>query len=197
MAPGSVTVTGGAYTFSGTGKITNGTSLTVQSPASLTIANTNDYTLGTYLQGGTIVLGRQQRPARRRARSPWAPRAATARFDLAGYNQTVGGLAVGSGRHGRQPDHYRQHRQFHADLQRRRPLRPPSRARSRTRLRTGGGTLALTVSQRHARLSGGATTYSGATTVNGGPLLANSLPNTSDASTAAASRRPVTTRRRR
>jgi autotransporter-associated beta strand protein len=56
VQPGSVVVSGN-YTFSGSGKITGITAMTVQSGGTLTLANTgNDYTGGTNLQGGSIVL---------------------------------------------------------------------------------------------------------------------------------------------
>ena len=44
---------------------------------------------------------------------------------------------------------------------------------------TSGGTLGLRVSNGTLDLSGGATTYAGATTVNSGLLIVNNLPNTS------------------
>ena len=95
LAPGSINVTG-SYTFSGTGSITGG-GLTVQSPGLLTIANSgNNYTLGTAIQGGTLVLGTSNAlPIAGTITLGTTGSAGT--FDLAGFNQTVGGLAVGSG----------------------------------------------------------------------------------------------------
>ncbi len=98
VSPGSVTVTGTKnFVFTGPGDITDGTAVTVLGPGSLTIANNNDYTQGTFIQGGgKIVLGTDNA----------LPIAGTVTLgstgsngtlDLAGYNQTLASLAVGPG----------------------------------------------------------------------------------------------------
>jgi fibronectin-binding autotransporter adhesin len=58
VAPLSITIsnTAVAYTFSGTGSIVGATSLALNGPNSLTIANGNAYTGGTNLYGGTLNL---------------------------------------------------------------------------------------------------------------------------------------------
>jgi fibronectin-binding autotransporter adhesin len=55
VQPGSVAVSGN-YTFSGTGKITGATSLTVQSGGTLVLANTNDYAGNTTIDQGTLQI---------------------------------------------------------------------------------------------------------------------------------------------
>jgi fibronectin-binding autotransporter adhesin len=59
VLPGSVTVsnTNVSYTFSGSGSIGGTTSLVVSGPGTLTIANTNSYTGGTFINGGTLKVG--------------------------------------------------------------------------------------------------------------------------------------------
>ena len=62
VSPGSVAVNGSnSYTFTGSGLISGAAALTVnmQGPASLTLANSggNNFSGGTFLQSGTVVLG--------------------------------------------------------------------------------------------------------------------------------------------
>ena len=185
VAPGSVNVSG-SYTFSGPGKITAATALTVQSPAALTIANTNDYTLGTNLQSGSIILGTNNA----------LPVAGTVTMgetgshgtlDLAGYSQTIGNLAMGAGASG--------------SLGYQQTITASTGSSTLTVNGAGdsiyggtitdaaptSGTLGLTVSNGTLDLTSGTlaytglptATYHGATTVNSGVLLAATLPNTS------------------
>ena len=97
--PSSVIVTGSKnYAFTGSGQIGGDTSLTVQGPGTLTVANSgvNSYTLGTYVNGGVLALGIDNA----------LPVAGTlslggtggnGTFDMAGFSQTLGGLVVGNG----------------------------------------------------------------------------------------------------
>lgn len=60
LAPKSVLVDNGSgfdYTFAGTGKLTGTTALTKQGAGKLTINTANDYTGGTAINGGTLVVG--------------------------------------------------------------------------------------------------------------------------------------------
>ena len=59
VAPASVIVTNSArnYTFSGSGAITGSASLTKSGTGTLTLANTNSYSGGTVVNGGTLQLG--------------------------------------------------------------------------------------------------------------------------------------------
>ena len=179
MAPGSVTVSGGTYTFAGPGKITNGTALTVQGSAALTIANTNDYTLGTNLQGGSITLAIDNGlPVN--GTLTLGSSGSSGTFDLAGHQQTVGGLAVGSNATaasqiitagtGNSTLTFSNTAgiasTFYGTIQ-------------DTALSAGSGMLSLTVSAGTLDTSSGATTYYGSTTVNGGQLLVGTLPNSS------------------
>ena len=68
LAPGGlVTVTGSnAYTFNGPGAIGGATMLVVNGGASLTLNNTNSYSLGTAIASGQITLARPT-PCRPRA----------------------------------------------------------------------------------------------------------------------------------
>ncbi len=58
VQPGSVTISNTAvsYLFTGTGSIAGGTSLTMNGPGSLTISNSNTYSGGTTFSGGLLVL---------------------------------------------------------------------------------------------------------------------------------------------
>ncbi len=58
VVPGLVTVsnTNVSYTFSGSGSIGGSGSLVVNGPGTLTIANTNSYTGGTFINGGTLKV---------------------------------------------------------------------------------------------------------------------------------------------
>ncbi len=55
VQPGSVVVSGN-YTFSGTGKITGPTGLTVQGGGTMVLANTNDYSGNTTIDQGTLRI---------------------------------------------------------------------------------------------------------------------------------------------
>ena len=59
VAPGGISVSNNAgnYAFSGSGKITGGTSLTKDGTGTLTITTTNDYTAQTVVNSGTLKLG--------------------------------------------------------------------------------------------------------------------------------------------
>ena len=57
LAPKSVLVEGACdYTFKGTGKITGEAALTKNGDGTLTIENANDYSGGTFINGGTLVM---------------------------------------------------------------------------------------------------------------------------------------------
>lgn len=57
LAPKSVLVEGACdYTFKGTGKITGEAALTKNGNGTLTIENANDYSGGTFINGGTLVM---------------------------------------------------------------------------------------------------------------------------------------------
>ena len=185
VAPGSVNVSG-SYTFNGPGKITGATALTVQSPAALVIANTNDYTLGTNLQSGSIILGTNNAlPVAGTVTMGLTSSRGT--LDLAGYSQTIGNLAMGAGASG--------------SLGYQQTITASTGSSTLTVNGAGdsiyggtitdaapsGGTLGLTVSNGTLDLTSGTlaytglptATYHGATTVNSGVLLAATLPNTS------------------
>lgn len=59
LAPGSVTVdtSGNNYTFSGSGQIAGGASLTKTSPGTLVVQTVNTYSGGTVVNNGTLQLG--------------------------------------------------------------------------------------------------------------------------------------------
>jgi fibronectin-binding autotransporter adhesin len=167
VAPGSVTATGGSYTLSGTGKITGVTALTVQSGAALTIANTNDYTGGTFIQGGLVTLA-----ANNALPVGGALTNSSGTLNLAGYNQQIGGLSgfsslitASSGNSTLTYANSAVYSYFSGTIADAAP---------------GGGTLNLTVSAGTLDASSGATNYFGATTVTGsGALFTSSIPNTS------------------
>ena len=57
LAPKDVLVEGGRdYTFKGTGRLTGETSLTKQGNGTLTIENANNYSGGTFIKAGTLVM---------------------------------------------------------------------------------------------------------------------------------------------
>ncbi len=183
VSPGSMTVTGPGYTFvsSGSGAIVGAGSLTVQSPATLVLANTNasTYSGGTFLQGGLITF----------AANNALPTAGTltlgafnssGTLDLAGFNQQVGGL-------GTDPNTTPSNQIITASTG------------NSTLTFSGGatssafagtmqdvGTLNLTVSSGTLDLTGATTAYHGATTINGSGtlVLANNLLNSSGVSVA-------------
>jgi fibronectin-binding autotransporter adhesin len=96
--PGSVTVTGTKnFVFTGAGDITNGTSLKVLGPGSLTIGNNNDYTLGTFIQGGGSVILAVDNGLPMAGTVTLGSTGSNGTLDLGGHNQTLGGLAVGAG----------------------------------------------------------------------------------------------------
>ena len=173
LSPASVTVTGtNSFTFSGNGSIQDATSLTVAGSGSLTISNTgNSYTGGTAIQDGTVVLGAGN--ALPTAGSVTLGLNSTnGTLNLAGFSQQVGGLAVGLNATAASQiittstgsptlTYSGGVSTFYGTIQ-----------------DTSGGTLNLTVSGGTLDVSGGGTIYSGATTVNGGELLAGNLLNT-------------------
>ena len=186
LTPSSVTVTGtNNYTFNGPGHISGVTSLTVQGPGSLTLsASGNNYTGGTAIQGGSIILGASNAlPTGGLGSSAgvvtFGAATSNGTLDLAGYNQTVTGLAIASGvtvpanetitsSTGSTTLYFSggtNSSAFPGTIQ--------------DAAQTGGGTLGLRVSSGTLDLSGGVTTYGGATTLNGGALLVNNLPNSS------------------
>jgi len=57
VKPNSVNITGGTYTFSGSGSIAGTGSLTLNSGTTLLLLNTNSYTGSTVVANGTIQLG--------------------------------------------------------------------------------------------------------------------------------------------
>ena len=57
VLPGAVAVNSGTYTFSGSGKISGGTALSVTGTGNLTVSAANDYTGGTTLSGGQLNIG--------------------------------------------------------------------------------------------------------------------------------------------
>ena len=98
LMPASVTVTGtNNYTFAGTGSISGLTGVTLQGPGTLVVANSgNNYTGGTLVQSSTLALGiNNGLPAAGTLILGSTGTAGT--FDLAGFNQQLGGLAVGAG----------------------------------------------------------------------------------------------------
>jgi autotransporter-associated beta strand protein len=168
LAPGSIFVTGSNnFTFIGSGQIVGTTKLTVNGQGSLTIANSgNNYSGGTAIQSGKVVLGAYDA----------LPAAGTVTFgqgslsgtlDLAGFNQTVGGLAVGT-----------------ATVPAMQVITSSSGSSTLTYngagsstfpglIRDGGGILGLNVVGGSLTLSG-SNGYSGGTTVNNGTLVLGS-----------------------
>ena len=182
VVPNSVDVTG-SYTFSGSGKITGITAVTVQSPAALVIANTNDYTGGTNIQGGTISLGTNNGlPIA--GTLTFGSGTSNGTFDLAGHNQQLAGLITAAAATSNQivtastgssTLNYAggsNYSQFLGSI---------------TDMAPSGGTLGLTISSGTLDMTSGTTNYFGATTITGsGVLLAGSIPNTSSISVASA-----------
>ena len=101
LNPLTVTVTGSNnYTFNGPGKITGQGSLTVQGPGTLTVANSggNDYTFGTFVNGGVLALGiNNGLPIAGTLTLGSGAPSGSGTFDMAGFNQQLAGIAVGSG----------------------------------------------------------------------------------------------------
>jgi fibronectin-binding autotransporter adhesin len=96
--PGSVTVTGTKnFVFTGGGDISDGTSLKVLGPGTLTIGTNNEYTLGTYVQGGGSIILAVDNGLPQTGTVTLGSSGSNGTLDLAGYSQTVGALAVGAG----------------------------------------------------------------------------------------------------
>ena len=175
VAPATVNVTGGNYTFSGSGKITGITAVAVQSGAALTVANTNDYTGGTSLQGGLITLG-----ANNALPVATALSFSSGTLNLAGFNQQIASVSgfgsqlitSSSGNSALTYSGGTAASQYTGTIADTAP---------------GGGTLGLTVTAGTLDLTGGTTNYHGATSVTGGRLqLGADLPLSSAVSTAPA-----------
>ncbi len=100
VAPSAITVTGtNNFTFSGSGSIGNGSTLTVAGPGSLCIATTgNTFSGGTVIAGGTLVLGANNAlptgGVLNSGRVTLGSGSSSGTLDLAGFNQTVSALAV-------------------------------------------------------------------------------------------------------
>ena len=168
------------YTLSGTGAITNGTLTKSGSGGLLTIANTNSYAGGTYVNGGTIALGANNAlpvgGALSIGGSGGAP-SGSGVFDLAGYSQQIGSLAVGAGATAA-------NQIITASTGSSTLLFSDGTglsvfAGTIRDAALGGGTLGLSLGSGTLDISSGSTTYHGATTVFGGMLVAGSLANTS------------------
>jgi autotransporter-associated beta strand protein len=182
VAPSSVTVSG-PYLFSGTGKITGATAVTVQSPAALTISNTNDYTGGTNLQGGTITLGTHNGlPSG--GTVTFGANSSAGTLDLAGFNQTVAGLSIGAG--ATAANQVVTASTGNSTLTFNAPGTSSVFAGTITdTAEITGGTLGLTIAGGTLDASNGSTIYSGPTNINGGLLIASSLPSSSSIAVAA------------
>ena len=176
--PGSMTVTGtNAFTFYG-GSIFGSSGLTLVGPGSLALSNTggNTFTGPTAVQGGTLVLGASNvLPSGTALLLGTASSAGT--LDLAGYNASVGSLALGTGATGAG--------QVITTSTGSPTLTFSGGAISSSFAGTiqdtapSGGTLSLQVNGGTLDLTAGSATWAGGTTVNTGTLLATSLPNTS------------------
>ena len=185
VAPTSATFNNStlSYTLSGAFGITDSvlpTWLTKSGTGLLTIANTNSFTGGVYLTGGTIALAAGGSLPAGTALTLGSG-TSNGTFDLAGNNQQIGALAVAAG------------------------ATPASQIITAStgsstltfsggatpsvfsgKVQNTGGTLGLDVAAGTLNLSGGSATYAGATTVNSGLLQVTSLPNTSGIAVAAA-----------
>ncbi len=177
------------YTLSGSGAIASG-ALAKNGSGLLTIANTNSYAGGTYIDGGTVALGTNNALPVGGALSLGGSGSSGA-FDLAGFSQQIGALSVGAGATAAGQV-------------------VTASSGSGTLLFSGGsgasvfagtvrdtapvgGTLGLTVGGGTLDLSGGSTIYHGVTSVMGGMLIAGSLANTSGISVASAGTLAFTT----
>lgn len=84
LAPKGVLVEGNCdYTFTGTGKITGEAALTKNGSGTLTIENANEYSGGTFINGGTLVMKNAQALG-------------SGGITLAGGTLDLGGFAVGN-----------------------------------------------------------------------------------------------------
>jgi autotransporter-associated beta strand protein len=168
LLPGSVTVTGSKnFIFLGSGQIGGITKLTMVGQGALTIVNSgNNYSGGTTIQSGKVILGANNA----------LPPAGTVTFgqgslsgtlNLAGFNQTVGGLAVGA-----------------ATIPAMQVITSSSGNSTLTYngagsstfpglIRDGGGVLGLNIGGGSLTL-GGSNGYSGGTIVNNGSLILGS-----------------------
>jgi autotransporter-associated beta strand protein len=170
VSPGSVTVTGSKnFVFTGGGDISDGTSLKVLGPGTLTVANMNDYVQGTFIQGGgKLILGINN----------GLPIAGTVTLgssgsngtlDLAGYSQTLGGLAVGAG--ATAANQVVTASTGISTLTYGGPGSTSFAGSIQDTAATTGGVLALDVASGLLNVSGN-NTYTGGTTLNGGTLQA-------------------------
>jgi autotransporter-associated beta strand protein len=172
------------YTLSGTGAITDNGAV----PASLiksgtaglvTIANTNSYTGGTFITGGTLALGINNGLPVGSA-IILGGSASNGTFDMAGFNQTVGSLAVGAGTLANQITTS----SGSSTLTFSNSTATAAIAFKGTITDTApsGGTLGLTVSYGTLDLSTGNPAYHGPTIINAASALnisTSSLPNSS------------------
>jgi fibronectin-binding autotransporter adhesin len=97
VAPGSLTVSNTAvnYTFQG-GPITGLTGLTKKGPGTLTLAQTNTFSGGTSINGGVIALGTNNALPIAGGLTLGTV-GGNGTIDMAGFNQQLAGLTVGSG----------------------------------------------------------------------------------------------------
>ncbi len=98
VLPGNLIVSNTAvnYIFSGTGSIGGTTSLVKNGPGTLTLLQTNSYTGGTIINGGTLQIGTANALPMAGAVT-LGTIGSSGVLDLAGNNQQIGSLAVGSG----------------------------------------------------------------------------------------------------
>ena len=97
VLPGSVTVSTTAnYTFNGNGTIAGNTSLVKNGTGSLTLAETNAYTGVTAINGGTLAIGTTNALPITGAVTIGTT-GSSGLLDLAGNNQQIASLSVGSG----------------------------------------------------------------------------------------------------
>jgi fibronectin-binding autotransporter adhesin len=165
------------------GAISNGANggnlaLVVDTPnAGVTLSGSNTYTGGTAILSGSIVLGANNALPTAGGiafGSTGGAPLGSGTLDLAGFNQTVAGLAVAGGA--------TPAGQIITASSGSSTLTFSGGGTASTfagTIQDSGGTLALTVSSGTLNAAAGGTTYHGATTVNGGLLVASSLPNTS------------------
>ncbi len=161
-----------SYTFTGQGYIGGTTALTVQGPGKLTVANSggNNYTGGTYVNGGALALGvNNGLPVAGTLTLGAASGNGT--FDLAGYSQTLGGLAVGNGANAGGQVVGNSVPSTVSTLTYSNTADPTAFGGTiQDGISGGGGQVALTVAAGLLNLSG-SNTYSGATTVGSGGTL--------------------------